>query len=89
MVCLVKCGLCGGNCTIFIHQKSHPPKHIFNTHVKEIIIIQPKMIKLGIFKNKSKYGHSKCRNPTLAKCGGEAQHLEKVRIWSPPGLPNI
>ncbi len=21
-----------------------------------------------------------CRNPTLAKCGGEAQHLEKLRI---------
>ncbi len=21
-----------------------------------------------------------CRNPTLAKCGGEAQHLEKVGI---------
>jgi hypothetical protein len=32
-------------------------------------------------------GHS--RNPTLAKCGGEAQHFEKVRIWSPPGLPNV
>jgi hypothetical protein len=32
---------------------------------------------------------SLCRNPTLAKCGGEAQHLEKVRIWSPPGLPNV
>jgi hypothetical protein len=30
-----------------------------------------------------------CRNPTLAKCGGEAQHLEKVRIWSPPGLSNV
>jgi hypothetical protein len=30
-----------------------------------------------------------CRNPTLAKCGGEAQHLEKVRIWSPPGLLNV
>jgi len=30
-----------------------------------------------------------CRNPTLAKCGGEAQHLETVRIWSPPGLPNV
>ncbi len=30
-----------------------------------------------------------CRNPTLAKCGGEAQHLKKVRIWSPPGLPNV
>jgi len=33
--------------------------------------------------------YSLCRNPTLAKCGGEAQHLEKVRIWSPPGLPNV
>jgi hypothetical protein len=31
----------------------------------------------------------KCRNPTLAKCGGEAQHLEKVRIWSPSGLSNV
>ncbi len=30
-----------------------------------------------------------CRNPTLAKCGGEAQHLEKVRGWSPPGLLNV
>jgi hypothetical protein len=30
-----------------------------------------------------------CRNPNLAKCGGEAQHLERVRIWSPPGLPNV
>jgi hypothetical protein len=25
-----------------------------------------------------------CRNPTLAKCGGEAQHLEKARIWRTP-----
>ncbi len=30
-----------------------------------------------------------CRNPTLAKCGGEAQHLEKLEIWSPPGLPSV
>jgi len=30
-----------------------------------------------------------CRNPTLAKCGGEAQHLEKLEIWSPPGLTNV
>ncbi len=35
------------------------------------------------------FEYVKCRNPTLAKCGGEAQHLEKVRIWSPPGLPNV
>jgi len=30
-----------------------------------------------------------CRNPTLAKCGGEAQHLEKLEVGSPPGLPNV
>jgi len=30
-----------------------------------------------------------CRNLTLAKCGGEAQHLEKLEVWSPPGLPNV
>jgi hypothetical protein len=31
----------------------------------------------------------KCRNPNLAKCGGEAQHLEKLGIQSPPGLSNV
>jgi len=31
----------------------------------------------------------RCRNPTLAKCGGEAQHLEKLEVWSPLGLPNV
>jgi hypothetical protein len=39
------------------------------------------------------YGRSStlwcCRNPTLAKCGGEAQHLEKLEVWNPPGLPNV
>jgi hypothetical protein len=30
-----------------------------------------------------------CRNPNLAKCGGEAQHLKRVGIWSPLGLPNV
>jgi hypothetical protein len=34
-------------------------------------------------------GYYICRNPTLAKCGGEAQHLEKLEVWSPPGLPNV
>jgi len=33
--------------------------------------------------------HTICRNPNLAKCGGEAQHLEKLGTWSPPGLPNV
>jgi len=30
-----------------------------------------------------------CRNPNLAKCGGDAQHLEKLGIWGPPRLPNV
>jgi hypothetical protein len=30
-----------------------------------------------------------CRNPTLAKCEGEAPTLGKVGICSPPGLPNF
>ncbi len=30
-----------------------------------------------------------CRNPTLAKCGGEAQHLEKLEVGSLPGLPTV
>jgi hypothetical protein len=25
----------------------------------------------------------------LAKCGGEAQHLEKLEVGSLPGLPNV
>jgi hypothetical protein len=32
---------------------------------------------------------NKCRNPTLAKCGVEAQHLEKLEVRSLPGLPNV
>ncbi len=30
-----------------------------------------------------------CRNPTLAKFGGEAQHLEKLEVRSLPGLLNV
>jgi hypothetical protein len=37
----------------------------------------------------TKVVHVYRRNPTLAKCGGEAQHLEKLRIWSPPGFLNV
>jgi len=35
------------------------------------------------------FGEVQCRNPNLAKCGGEAQHLEKLGIGSPSGLPNV
>jgi len=47
---------------------------------------------MGIYFLKQKFQPAKpttCHNPTLAKCGGEAQHLEKVRTWSPLGLPNV
>jgi hypothetical protein len=27
--------------------------------------------------------------PYFGQVWGEAQHLEKVRIWNPPGLPNV
>jgi len=54
------------------------------------------IITIFFFYNLSKQSHElckpsdhDCRNPTLAKCGGEAQHLEKVRSWSPPGLSNV
>jgi hypothetical protein len=30
-----------------------------------------------------------CHNPTLAKCGGEAQHLEKLEVKSLPRLLNV
>jgi len=40
------------------------------------------------FKKKCTFDYNLYRNPTLAKCGGEAQHLEKVSIWNPPGFPN-
>ncbi len=37
--------------------------------------------------SKCQWGHwplsssgGECRNPTLAKCGGEAQHLEKLEV---------
>jgi hypothetical protein len=31
-------------------------------------------------KRGGKQGELACRNPTLAKCGGEAQHLEKLEV---------
>jgi len=27
--------------------------------------------------------------PLWPSVGGEAQHLEKLKVWSPPGLPNV
>ncbi len=67
------------------------------------IVATPLWPSVGVKPNTSKIGDlesfetpeclefdSKAQNTsTLAKCGGEAQHLEKVRIWNPLGLPNV
>jgi hypothetical protein len=44
---------------------------------------------MPFLKNNTHFPQTQCRNPTLAQCGGEAQHLEKLEVWSPPGLPNV
>jgi len=46
---------------------------------------RPKPLELGSYYLKCFF----CRNPTLAKCGGEAQHLEKLEVGSLLGLPNV
>jgi hypothetical protein len=56
---------------------------MFTSQLKEIKKI------LNILLNGSQGEHKNCRNPTLAKCGGEAQHLEKLEVGSLPGLPNV
>jgi hypothetical protein len=45
--------------------------------------------KCPLFCGKGGDSDHRCRNPTLAKCGGEAQHLEKLEVRSLPGLPNV
>jgi hypothetical protein len=71
----------------------------YNNQFKKMFVITKCIVRFSLFPTYilsivSELGyllhvHTCCRNPTLAKCGGEAQHLEKVRIWSPPGLPNV
>jgi len=72
------------NCCTFVDDKLRQllREEVMNVHqpvIPTLIVVLPNVYVLGI----------QCRNPTLAKCGGEAQHLEKVRIWSPLGLPNV
>jgi len=57
-------------------------------HMKvRLVYYMPIVLHLPLSINLKEY--SQCRNPTLAKGGGEAQHLEKLGIWSSPGLPNV
>jgi len=56
------------------------------------IIDQTTTKPMGLIRDLNIYVHSIpyiCRNPTLAKCGGEAQHLEKLEVGSLPGLPKV
>ncbi len=59
------------------------------TNSNEPLVVNHDLRPLGLVQFFCVKLQAMCRNPTLAKCGGEAQHLEKVRIWSPPGLPNV
>jgi hypothetical protein len=68
----------------YIHAPTLVPKCIYVMFSSKIASIQNSLRICSILSICQYY-----RNPTLAKCGGEAQHLEKVRIWSPPGLPNV
>jgi len=56
------------------------------------IIDQTTTKPMGLIRDLNIYVHSIpyiCRNPTLAKCGGEAQHLEKLEVGSLPGLRKV
>jgi len=56
---------------------------------RPIVQSMVKVIQFWIEPELQKHPKVNCRNPNLAKCGGEAQHLEKLGIWNPPGLPNV
>jgi len=62
-----------------------------NSYIKQLIgpmimIKVPSMTKLPRFINIMSF-EGVCRNPTLAKCGGEAQHLEKSEELESSGTP--
>jgi hypothetical protein len=63
-------------------QNSRPPPYLVHN--------EPEFEVKAVLKSRQFRGREReCRNPNLAKCGGEAQHLEKLGIWSPKGLPNV
>jgi hypothetical protein len=56
-------------------------------HCTQVVVLKLDIDQLLGFSQQS--NKVRYRNPTLAKCGGEAQHLEKLGSWSPSGLPNV
>jgi hypothetical protein len=56
---------------------------------KDLVVPKPEERHVLVKNIHKEIGHFSCRNPTLAKCGGEAQHLEKLEVGSLPGLPNV
>jgi hypothetical protein len=68
-----------------IHIQGQPPDWEDFLRILFLLIVNSTIS----FIEENNVGNAAYRNPTLAKCRGEAQHLEKLGIWSPPGLPNI
>jgi hypothetical protein len=69
---------------------SHWNVEIFALHYIATAFDDPIGSVVGMSKDQiNQHNLSVCRNPTLAKCGGEAQHLEKLEVGSLPGLPKV
>jgi hypothetical protein len=73
-------------------------KYVYKGHDHALVVLQPEAGALQAAAPQAAAGGADgnnvpaarhCRNPTLAKCGGEAQHLEKLEVGSLPGLPNV
>jgi hypothetical protein len=68
----------------------HPVQPLLGIQVQ--VTLHQQYIKVyleGLISGVCLLSHQLCRNPNLTKCGGEAQHLERVGVWSPSGLPNV
>ncbi len=79
---------CGGRIYYVVHRLQSMSRATIHLGVHNHPVVDGKC-RESIEETKRLIAKEVCRNPTLAKCGGEAQHLEKVRIWSPSGLPNV
>jgi len=81
MECTILAHIHIGTSTINVQNKHH--LHWKETDSITIMNNEAKFVAEAhnlLFKNGPSRIDHQCRNPTLAKCGGEAQHLEKVRI---------
>jgi hypothetical protein len=65
-------------CCHFVCHERAP--YMMGTLKKYYGLLGPKIMIVGLWKDYNFLCQTHCRNPTLAKCGGEAQHLEKLGV---------